>query len=326
MYPAHDTGPPMGIEGRAVAGTAPRQARPRVRQEDDVRQLGRNILDRLVRLGTHSRYPSKQRDSAYTRSYRSIRLVVGFLGFALPFVFIIGEAYYLRGGVHVRGSLSAYYHTSMQDIFVGGLCVIGFLLATYLAGEVASWDFRVSLVAGIAVLGVVFFPTSRSGLPSGAPACEDAPSLPGCSFVEHELGESRTAVIHAVCAVVFILCLAVMSFLFALSEVLANNPDAPPKNKVEFRSPRLFVTHLVLGVLILVAGLWVLLGDALNVDIWELTPLYVGEVVSVLAFAASWLLAGFYLTAPARTPAAVADGARDDTAARPAAAGAAAPV
>ncbi len=35
--------------------------------------------------------------------------------------------------------------------------------------------------------------------------------------------------------------------------------------------------------------------------IWELTPLYIGEVVSVWAFAASWLVAGFYLTAPART-------------------------
>ena len=36
--------------------------------------------------------------------------------------------------VHVRGSLSAYYHSSMQDIFVGSLCVTGLLLITYMAG------------------------------------------------------------------------------------------------------------------------------------------------------------------------------------------------
>src|SRR6266581_3942857 len=113
----------------------------------------------------HSRYPDHGRDRAYTRSYRISRLVVGFLGVLLPIVFIVGEAAYLRGGVHVRGSLSAYYHTSMQDIYVGGLCVIAFLLITYMAGE------------------------------------------------------HPTAVVHAVSAAVFIAFLAVMSFLFAISEV-----------------------------------------------------------------------------------------------------------
>ncbi len=267
-------------------------------------ELGRKALDRLVRTGTHSRCPQEQRDAAYTRSYRSIRLLVGVLGIGLPLVLIVGEAYYLRGGVHVRGSLSAYYHTSMRDIFVGGLCVIGFLLASYLAGEAASWDFRVSLVAGIAVLGVVFFPTSRSGLPPNSPACEDPSVPPGCSFVEHLLGESRTAVIHGVCAVIFIVGLAVMSLLFAASEVRRETPGRRPGHPIAFRNRALFSAHLALGILILLAGLWVFVGGALHADLGELTPLYVGEVVSVWAFGASWLLAGFHLTAPARTPAA----------------------
>src|ERR1700747_2380727 len=59
---------------------------------------------------THSRYRGS-RDEAYTRSYRVIRLVVGFLGISLPLIFIFVEAYLLKGGVHVRGSLSAYYHS-----------------------------------------------------------------------------------------------------------------------------------------------------------------------------------------------------------------------
>ena len=89
---------------------------------------------------THSRYRGS-RDKAYTRSYRVIRLMVGFLGISLPLIFIFVEAYLLKGGVHVRGSLSAYYHSPLQDVFVGGLCVIGVLLATYMAGEKNTLDF-----------------------------------------------------------------------------------------------------------------------------------------------------------------------------------------
>jgi hypothetical protein len=261
--------------------------------------LGERIADFLAAVNTHSSYPDDRRDEAYTRSYRASRLVVGFLGLALPFVFIIGETFFLRGGVHVRGSLSEYYHTSMQDIFVGGLCIIGFLLATYMAGEFGTVDFWASLVAGVAVLGVVFFPTTRSGLLPGAPACGSTPEPAGCSFVEQTLGEHHTAVIHAACAIVFIFFLAVMSFLFATSEVLPRterltNPGQPKASM--FRRPSLFWIHMACTLVILAAGAWAFAGAG----VWQLTQLYIGEVASVWAFALSWLVAGFYLTAPAR--------------------------
>jgi hypothetical protein len=228
-----------------------------------------------------------------------MRLVVGFLGVALPLFFIIGEAFFLRGGVHVRGSISAYYHTPMQDVFVGGLCVIGFLLATYMAGEARTWDFWASLIAGLAVLGVVFFPTSRSGLPAGAPACGSVPEPSGCSAVEQALGEHQTAVIHGVCAIVFILFLAVMSFLFATSEVLSSK-DRPAarggRRPRVFRNPVLFWIHTSCALVILAAGAWAFAGAG----IWELTPLYIGEVASIWAFGISWIITGIDRTAPAR--------------------------
>jgi hypothetical protein len=250
--------------------------------------LGERVLD-----SAHSRYRGS-RDKAYTRSYRAIRLVVGFLGIALPLIFIFVEAFLLKGGVHVRGSLSAYYHSPLQDIFVSGLCVIGMLLATYMAGEWRTLDFWASLIAGIAVLGVVFFPTTRSGLPTGAPACGSIPQPPGCSFVEQQLGEHTTAVIHAACAVVFIVFLAVMSSLFAVSEV------RPKKDRLADSIRRILVSKVRFGIysacalIILIAGIWAFLG----VGVWQLTPLYIGEVASVWAFGISWLLAGFSLTAP----------------------------
>ena len=271
------------------------------------------ILDLLAAMNTHSRYSASGRDVAYTRSYRVMRLVVGFLGVALPLVFIIGEAFFLRGSVHVRGSISAYYHSPMQDVFVGGLCVIGFLLATYMAGEHRTWDFWASLIAGLAVLGVVFFPTTRSGLPADAPACGSVPQPLGCSTVEQALGEHQTAVIHGISAIVFIFFLAVMSFLFATSEVLPKQDPARggPKPKV-FRNPVLFWVHTACALVILAAGAWAFAGAG----IWELTPLYIGEVAAIWAFGISWIIAGIDRTAPyrVRPVAAQAQAAQPDAA------------
>jgi len=216
----------------------------------------------------------------YVRSYLLIRTVVGFIGILLPIILIIGEAFFLKGGVHVRGSLSAYYHSSMQDIFVGSLCVTGFLLITYMAGMARTWDFWLSLIAGVAVLAVIFFPTWRPGMPSGAPLCGTNPSPAGCSPIEQALGEALTARIHSAAAAVFILCLAAISFLFARREKKYNNSD-PGKR-----------FHVFCGVAILLAVAWVVIGGALKINIWELTPLYVGEIISVWAFGASWLAKG----------------------------------
>ena len=97
----------------------------------------------------------------YFRSYLLIRAAVGFIGVVLPLLFIIGEAF-IGAGVHVRGSISAYYHSPMRDVFVGGLVVISFLLARYRAGQKSRADSTLSTVAGISLLLVVVFPTGRS--------------------------------------------------------------------------------------------------------------------------------------------------------------------
>ena len=136
----------------------------------------------------------------YARSYLLIRTVVGVIGVLLPFVLIIGEAFFLRAGVHVRGSISAYYHTSMRDIFVGSLCVVGLLLVTYMADQRKRPDWWLSLLAGIAVLGLVFFPTGRPNLADGAPRCGITPEPARCSPIQQYFGETQVAAVHFVCA------------------------------------------------------------------------------------------------------------------------------
>jgi hypothetical protein len=187
----------------------------------------------------------------------------------------------------------------MQEAFVGGLCVIGFMLATYMGGEPKSWDFWVSLLAGIAVLGVVFFPTSRPPDQASSGSC-GSPTAIGCSSVESTLGEHQTALVHAACAVVFIICLAIMSFLFGLAEVVTDNDRSTSSGQRiqgRFWNPVLFWTHSGLALVILAAGVWAFWGAQLG----NLKPLYIGEVGAVWAFGISWLLAGFYLTAPHRS-------------------------
>ncbi|HEY6748920.1 MAG TPA: hypothetical protein VI357_24785 [Mycobacteriales bacterium] len=214
----------------------------------------------------------------YTRSYLIIRAVVGVIGILLPIVFILGETFFLRAGVRVRGSISAYYHTSMRDLFVGGLTVIGFMLLTYMAGRKRRPDWWLSSVAGVAVLGVAYFPTNRPQLTDGAARCGVTPEPAGCSPIQQALGETLVATIHFVCAAIFISCLAGISFYFACR--------AGGKG-----SARVAQIHRTCGYAILAALAWIALGGVLKVYIGPLTPLYVGEIVSVWAFSVSWLIA-----------------------------------
>jgi hypothetical protein len=180
--------------------------------------------------------------------------VVGVIGVLLPFAFIIGEAFFLRAGVHVRGSISAYYHTSMRDIFVGGLCVVGLMLATCMAEQRKRLDWWLSLLAGNAVLGVVFFPTGRPNLVEGAPLCGTTPEPSGCSPVQQQFGETQVAAIHFACAVVFILSLAAICFYFAYRERRAEN-TGPAK------------LQQTCGFVIVTAVVWVAVGGLLHWDL-----------------------------------------------------------
>ena len=206
------------------------------------------------------------------------RAIIGILGALLPIIFIAGEAFFLKGGVHVRGSISAYYHTSMRDIFVAGLCVIGFFLATYLAGEPRTKDFWLSLVAGAAVIFVVFFPTMRPNLLDNAPRCGVTPMPDGCSPIQQTFHEGPVATVHFLSAAIFIISLGFLCFEFAKRE---------NDRKGNARMARIVRSC---GWIIFAAVGLVAVGAVWKFTIFGLTPLYVAEVASVWAFAAAWLI------------------------------------
>jgi hypothetical protein len=148
-----------------------------------------------VRGGAVDRRPTAltDRERTYIISYVWLRILVGFVGWLLPAVLLTGDATVLAAPLKARDSISAYYHSPMQDWFVGSLCVIGVLLIAYMIGAWRNFEFVVSSIAGLALLGVAFFPTERSNLQPGARPCEASPTPPGCSALEHGSARSPPA-------------------------------------------------------------------------------------------------------------------------------------
>ena len=88
-----------------------------------------------------------------------LRRIVGILGIGLPVVLAVASFVYSDAEM-VKESISAYYHSDLQDIFVGILCVIGAFLFAYKGYD--AWDDRVSHLAGLSAVGVALFPTASN--------------------------------------------------------------------------------------------------------------------------------------------------------------------
>jgi hypothetical protein len=220
----------------------------------------------------------------YFHSYVVILIAAGVLGLVLPIVLILGDVFFLDLGFHARDSLSSYYHSPMRDFWVGSLTVIGVSLFTYTWGCYHA-DFWASLIAGSCLLVVAFFPTYRPNVLPSDPHCGDAgaPVPPGCTDLEQKFGEATIAAVHIGFAIIALSLLGVIALIFGWSD-LRNHKR------------RLAYFHfgcggvIGLGLLIALAGHfnWIARIDGV-------APLYIGEVLIVIAFGLGWLVRGIDL-------------------------------
>jgi hypothetical protein len=88
-------------------------------------------------------------------SYLNLRLCIGILGFALPFILRIGSAIFPPD----EYSVSGYYYTAMRNPLVASLCVLGSFLLTYRGYD--ALDGWITNVCGAGAIGVALFPTSN---------------------------------------------------------------------------------------------------------------------------------------------------------------------
>ena len=86
-------------------------------------------------------------------TYFSLRMGMGIVGALLPWVLWLGAT------ERLQGSMSAYYYTSMRDVFVGSLVAIGFFLVLY-KGFSSRENWALNFAGGFAV-GVALVPTNK---------------------------------------------------------------------------------------------------------------------------------------------------------------------
>lgn len=218
-------------------------------------------------------------EDSISRSYFLMRLLVGVLGVALPVVLLLGDLVFLGANYSTRGSLSAYYHSGMRDVFVGILALVGLLLVTYKVTE-RNRDNALSFVAGLAAWGVALFPT---GIP-------DEVAVP-LTALQDRLGEGFVEAIHFGSAAVFIVCLGFLSYDFARRERARGQARVGHDAR---RSPEFWYRfHTSMAGLIALAAAFIALTQWLGV--FDTHSILIGEIAVTLAFGLSWLLKGLDL-------------------------------
>lgn len=219
--------------------------------------------------------------SVYVRAWLLMRIAIGTVGLLLPLgTYLVDRA---LGGGRLLGSLSAYYYAGSRDLFVGLLVAIGVFLLLYKISEV-NLDNTFSVLAGVAALGVAWFPTGRSG---GVTA--------PLTRLQQTFGEAAVGRVHYVAACLLMLCLAGLSFCFGRREQTRTDAHGA-------RLPRTFWAwyHWVFTAVIVLAIVFMVVCALQGLTG---TWLFWGETVCVMAFAASWLMKGLELQTLRQRPA-----------------------
>jgi hypothetical protein len=215
----------------------------------------------------------------YLKSWLLIRVLVGVLGLLLPAALLIGDKYALAGSPSTRGSMSAYYHSGMRDVFVGTLCIVGLFLITYMIFHY-SWDNVLTIGAGVAAIVVALFPTFR-----------DQPDQ-ALTPLQQRVGEATVAHIHAGAALAYIGLLALVSLTCF----------GPREWKKHHRQGRALL-HFTCGGLMILTLILLAAARAADLEsIHGLTPLLLGELACTLLFGVSWLVKGADIARELATP------------------------
>ena len=196
-------------------------------------------------------------------TYFSTRIGIAIISILFPLILLVGGHIFLAGdtelktqgyilGLRTLGSISAYYHSPMRNVFVGILFAIGAFLYLY-KGYSTVEDFVLD-GAGILAVGVALFPTS-------------------CP-TELECDTFTEPVLHTVSAISFFILIAGI----CLAEAWGKLPGGT-------KSPFFRIIYVVLGAGMIVLPLlaWILYRDT-GILIFKL------ELAGVWVFSAYWIV------------------------------------
>jgi len=199
-------------------------------------------------------------------SYLQLRKVIGLLGITFPFILSLGALILFKTGI--QGSISSYYHTGMQDVFVGTLCIIGFFLLSYKGYK--PWDNIVGDLGCIFAVGLALFPTRPAGVTSS--------------------GDIIIGYVHLAFAILFFSTLICFSlFLFTKTDP---DPKKIPTKRKQQRNKIYKVCGYVMGFCILLIAIYFFLPNTIALLFVRYNPVYWLEALAIFAFGISWFTKG----------------------------------
>jgi hypothetical protein len=216
--------------------------------------------------------------SIWVNNTRIFRILVGVNGMLLP-VLLWLFLYIDTDQTEVLISISHYYFTRANSIFIGVMSVLSMFLIIY-KGK-AKQDFYISVVAGLAAICVILFPTDNlTGYPCEEPCNHIVTSINPNSFRE---------IFHLISATIFLGALAIMSgYLFVKSDKSKGN-----RGKKKIIRNRIY---RICTVLMLLAMAVIFFLGCLN---WipetqynDMKLTYWMEVLAIESFGISWLVKG----------------------------------
>lgn len=227
----------------------------------------------LPRPGGPKRDDLSSMGPSYLRSYLVMRILIGSIGILLPIVLIICAGSFVDGWADLRGSLSAYYHSGMRDVFVGSMYAVAAFLVTYKVVEL-RFEGIVSGLAGLSAFVLATFPTD---LPKGL----DSPETP----LQIEVGQGTVSNVHYGAAIAFIGFLTLISIYFAIDEAWRQQGLGRLGKKFWL------AYHSFCAFVMVVAAAYMILANGLE-TLPRAYSLLIGESVAIAAFGASWLAKG----------------------------------
>lgn len=204
-----------------------------------------------------------------------VRRSIGFFGILLPPVLVLGT-YLFSTCPPLLDAVSDYYHSVMRDVFVGVICSIALFLFTYRGYDKS--DTRVSNLASIFALGIVFFPTDYT---------TDTTCIYVSKFQAKEL--------HNICAIGFFLAISYFSLvLFPKTGESKDGKSIQPTKQKEKRNVVFITCGIIMLACIALIGLdeFVLerkITKALNLPF---TIMFICEWIALWAFGTSWIVKG----------------------------------
>ena len=210
---------------------------------------------------------SPEDNNSHITSYWYLRNAIGYIGLLMPTWVKFGA--YFREDITFTNSISAYYYTSMRDVFVATLVLVGVLLACYRTDKLS--DNIVAFVAGLAAVGIGLFPMN--------------PEFAEVLINKHPCLQNHTCYLgtgilgfHMLFVVVFFaLTFYMVFFRFGANTKPVHTTQKTTRNKIyKICGGIMFLSFAMIGYM----------------RMTENPNIYLPETFAILAFATAWLVKG----------------------------------